>query len=198
MFDLIILLFLLICLTIVCVLVYNTVKPKKVKPVFETFEFDFDTMCMTHFYTGNNITDYDKTCLKNNFYGNQVALLNWTSSKDKDNYICFYYVLQASLKSNDGNIYTNNNFWITIYDKKEKNTAGTARWSNTYQSHNSTKGKASVPFGKSIITATSGNLSHLQNAEIITDYRNNTRKLYIFTKGSYVNKDYENYKKSFH
>jgi hypothetical protein len=180
---------------VIIVSVFLGITFKTVKKVYELFEFNFNEMCLSDFYKGN-IHEKAKVCLDNTFYGNQVCLLNWVSNKNKNDFTCFYYVLQTSLKGKDGHVYTNNNFWITIYSKKYKETVGSARWSNTYMSRGSNKGKADIPFSHSIMTATSGNLIHLQGAEIITDYRNDVRKIHVFSKGSYVNKDYESYRKS--
>lgn len=193
MIILITLLFLLF-IGIIIVSVYLVKSIPTQKKVFEIFEYDYNKLCKGNFYAGD-INAHDPTCIKNSFYGNQVCLLDWVSNKNKQDFVCFYYLLQTSLKGNDGLIYTNNNFWITVYSKKNKDTAGSARWSNTYLSRGNTSGKADVPFAHSIMTATSGNLNHIQGAEILSDYRKDIRRIYMYSAGSYQNKDYENYKK---
>lgn len=163
-------------------------KPK----IYELFEYNFYSACQCPF-------KYDKTpykkCSKDVFNGFRTTQLNWKSNPKGKNLICFYFWLSSNYENLNDELYYGNNYWLTIYDKKLKSTVGTARWSNCYKNNKSAvAGKANVPFSKSVITATSGILKNLQGANILTDFRNDVRKIHIYTKG-YKNKDYEEYRK---
>lgn len=190
------LLLILLFIGIIIVSCYLGITVHKNMPlkVHEMFEYNFNELCIGDFYSGNDIHSFNKHCLKDSFYGNQVCILDWVSNKNKDDYVCLYYLLQTSLKHSDNKVYTNTNYWITIYSKKNKDTAGSARWSNLYLDVNNGQRRSTVPFSHSIMTATSGILSNLQGAEIIIDYRQDVRKIHIFSKGSYKSSDYIKYK----
>jgi hypothetical protein len=190
-----ILIILIIATIVVSIFLSYTIRPLLKQKSYELFEYHFQSLCIADFNTKNDLTDLTKYCVKDGFYGNQVCILNWKSNKERERFVCFYYLLQSSLNKDD-KVYTNSNYWITVYDKKTKETGGSARWSNLYVDKLKSGGrKTTVPFTHSVMTATSGILSHLQGVEILTDYRDSIRKIYMYSKGMYYNKDYENYKK---
>jgi hypothetical protein len=165
---------------------------------YDLFTYNFAGLCQAPFEYDKN--SY-KTCTSKVFNGFQIVLLEWVNNPDKNNLICYYTMLASNYLNAEGKLYYSNNYWLTVYDKKKKETIGTARWSNCYKNNLRKKitntlvvAKANVPFSKSVITATSGILEKYQNANILTEFVGDDRFLHIYTGNSYVNKKYEEYK----
>ena len=138
---------------------------------YDLFEYEYDQLCRGIIPNLN--------CSKgHHMNGNYYSTLRWKTSPS--DYVCTVYI--TSIYVNE--MWTDN-WWITVYDKTNKTTAGTLRWSSVYSQPFDSKDllKTTVPFIRSFITAGSHLLQKYQNATCVVDYRNNTRKIHIFTQG---------------
>jgi hypothetical protein len=191
-----------IFIALILMLRNSKLKIKNIKPIksYDLFKYEYFGLCQgpvqfdTHSY---------KTCTPQVFNGFQTVILDWASNKDKNNFICYYFYLGSNYLNDKDELYYSNNFWLTIFDKKLKETVGTARWSNCYKNNKRklnklnpalTAAKTNVPFIKTYITATSGVLEKYQNSNLLWEQVGNQRFIHIYTDGSYVNKRYEEFK----
>jgi len=136
---------------------------------YQLYEYNYNDLCI------GIIKD---NCPKN---ANQDYYCLLLSNKSLgENHIASVYITKTSI-----NNYYTLNFWITILNKKTKVTVGTLRWSCLYFQNTINERdvfKTTVPFVSSYISAASGTLEKFINCKVIIDFRNNIRKIHIFSK----------------
>jgi hypothetical protein len=87
------------------------------------------------------------------------------------------------------------NYWLTALDTKLNKVIGTIRFSVCYLSPPpKVIGKSSAPFKFANVSAASGIYKHLENANVLMDFRKDIRQFHFYTTGSYSNKDADKYK----
>jgi hypothetical protein len=149
------------------------------------FTYIYGNSCTAKF---NNVTKY---CTNENFNGVFYIILDWVNGPKQ--MVATYYVTSSTLH----NIRTQN-YWLTVFDKKKKFTVGAIRWSNILIiDKNKDSIKTSTEFEKSQISAASGSLQSFQNQYVLVDYRNNLRKLHIYSKGSFDDSAFDEWQKNF-
>ena len=137
---------------------------------YELFTYDFKDLCISQF---EKITD--KECPASLYHGNFHMLIDW----DKLNSHQFATLYQLSSTQNS---LTTENFWLSIFDSKIKLTIGGCRWTMMYiEASKKTIGKSTVSFKKARISSASGILNQYQNQLVLIDYRDQIRKIYLFT-----------------
>lgn len=192
----VILLIIIILLIILLILFSRQLKTINFKG-HDTFEFKPNSLC-TAVMIPKISSEQDKFCSSELFNGDIFGLIDWTSNTNK-NLFSYYYVLGTSYIEND-TIYTTQSYWLTIFDSKTKNTAGTLRWSFMWDQsikNKSTTFNNSLPFLKSDVSAASGNLLKYNNANILMDCRDkNKHIIHLYTNDFYKNKDFEDWKKN--
>ena len=161
MIEWIFMIIIIIYLVIISFFIFQ-VKGKK----YELFEYNYKDFCF------GNIPD---NC-PNNANGNFYCLLKWKTKNSQ-------YLGSLSVNEVSTDNYYTESYWITILDKKKNITVGSVRWSFLYYQKNANpdKIKTTVPFIKSYVSAASGLLNNLQNCKILTDFRKDLRKIYIFS-----------------
>lgn len=168
-----ILLFILIINTILLLCGVGISTQVKTKKSYDLFEYDYNKLCRGII---PNINCKNNHNTSGSYYGG----IKWTTSPLPEIYMCTLY-LQVTII--DG-LWTDN-WWISVYDKTTKTTAGTLRWSSMflqpYNKNDVLKGK--VPFVRCFISAGSNLFQQYQNATCIVDYRQDVRKIHIFTEG---------------
>jgi len=161
-------------LFIICIVLYK----RKFKIVtknygFDVFEYDFKKLCVSQF---NKIVN--KVCPKTSYHGNFHILLKW------DKLLPNQFATLYQLSSTQFRL-TTENFWLSVYDASKNETIGAVRWTLVQvTSKQKIVGKTTAPFKKGNISAASGILSHWQNQNIIIDYRDNMRKIYLYSPGT--------------
>jgi hypothetical protein len=143
------------------------------KKQYQLFEYNYDDLCI------GVIKD---NCPKNANQDYYSLLSNKTLG---ENNIASIYIVETSI-----NNYYTLNFWITILNKNTKVTEGTLRWSCLYFQNTINERdvfKTTVPFVSSYISAASGTMEKFINSKVIVDFRNNIRKIHIFSNYSEKN-----------
>lgn len=157
-------LFIIIIVYIIVITVYVFPTTKK---QYQLFEYNYDDLCI------GIIKD---NCPKN---ANQDYYGLLSNKKLGENQLASIFITKTSIKD-----YYTLNFWITILNKKTKVTVGTLRWSCLYFQNTIDEQhvyKTTVPFVVSYISAASGTLEQFINCKVVVDFRNNIRKIHIFS-----------------
>lgn len=159
--------------------------PKMTAKSLDVFEYNFDDWCISQF-----LPRYPKSqkthCASFVQNGTSFVRLHWISNNDSDRYVCQYYDASSEYVINNNQMFSNDNLWLTIFDKKNGTVAGTARFSTAYiQSLQNYKlFKTVLPFLKTKITSASGILQKYQNGFFVIDLRQKKRRLYLYTSDS--------------
>jgi len=149
-----------ILITILFIILLVKIYPR-VPQKFELFSYNKNDVCI-----GELVKKENPNCPKNKFNGIHYVKLNWNNAK-KNQYATLYITV-----AEDDEIQTKN-YWLSIYDDKNKETIGTLRWTNC-QLQNS-------KIVRSSISAASGILQLYQNQNVLIDFRTENIKLYIYT-----------------
>jgi hypothetical protein len=160
----------LVIVCIILIIIFSFLLKNKYGKQYEVFEYDYNKLCRGHI---------EDNC-PNNANGNFYALLKWIGA-DSEQYLGTISINETSV---DG--YYTENYWVTIVDLQTQITVGTMRWSNLYFQKLTPKEnvkdviKTKIPFLRTYVTAASGILNKLQNSNIVTDYRKDIRRIYVY------------------